>query len=209
MMREAESAKKERDMMAHRSSLYLETLPESGEIEREEARENEMLLLTELENLRAQLEQERIHHSKEMEELQEKLIDKENSDEIFILEEKLNLAEEDIKKSIERAEKAEKALEEQENKRKSMMCRVALFEPNQKECYKDSTEIITETKVVEEQFVPPCAPPPPPMPMPPPPPPMPVSKVANGKTNGSAIADMANILGLKQNTTKKNPSGGE
>lgn len=134
---------------------------------------------------------------------------------MFILEEKLNLAEDDVRKATERAEKAEKLLEEFENKRKSMASKISLFEnqsnrsdnSNDLISHSESNEISEQTQVQSAQ--PGLLPPPPP---PPPPPPIMapafVQNDSNGKSNRSAIADMANILGIKNSTPKKKPTGG-
>lgn len=134
---------------------------------------------------------------------------------MFILEEKLNLAEDDVRKAIERAEKAEKQLEEYESKRKSMATKISLFE-NQSNRSDDLNNELksSESNVNEEGQIKSIdsglLPPPPP---PPPPPPLMapafVQNESSTKSNSSAIADMANILGIKSSTPKKKPTGGK
>lgn len=67
----AESARKERDVLADRSSVYLETISEyeGCPVDRESLQNQEMLLI-ELEKLRSQIEEERIMHTREIDELQ-------------------------------------------------------------------------------------------------------------------------------------------
>lgn len=66
----AESARKERDVLADRSSVYLETISEyEGPLDRESLQNQEMLLI-ELEKLRSQIEEDRIIHAREIDELQ-------------------------------------------------------------------------------------------------------------------------------------------
>lgn len=69
---EIESARKERDVLADRSSIYLDTISEykGGSEESELHLQNQELLLNELEKLRAQIEEERILHAREIDELQ-------------------------------------------------------------------------------------------------------------------------------------------
>lgn len=136
---------------------------------------------------------------------------------MFILEEKLTLAEDDLKKALERAEKAEKLLEDIKNKRKSILNRVTMFENGQNLNSGNVETILKEENIPVESsnhsssHSPSSCPPPPP----PPPPPLPPTLLAKpfkceGNSTNSAITDMANLLGLKQtNPEKTKPSGGK
>lgn len=80
MKREVESAKKERDVLAHRSAIYLDGVPDFSQMDLPTPQlnsnnQNELMskhnaLLQELENLRTELGQERLNHAKEIDELQ-------------------------------------------------------------------------------------------------------------------------------------------
>lgn len=262
---EASAAKKRVKILTHQSALLV------GDLELDERL---LLLLQEVEDLKTALENQNLRHLDVVEDMQEKLAEKNAEDETFLWEEKIKMAEEDARKAMERAERAELKLAEmkqaetkpQTNNRSAIFNRIHYFESGvnsqvqtQKSLYENSSQepnpkpmflmqksisendnlsqknlvnfssqttptltpssilinCSTQTEVAEsKQQTPsaPLAPPPPPPPPPPPclPPPPPMNVGCAGKTTESAIADMAKLLGLKQNAGKanKNAAGG-
>ncbi|XP_044743420.1 shootin-1 [Chrysoperla carnea] len=82
-----------------------------GEIMPAEGDDKLFRLLEEVENLKRALEDEKNQHAQEIAELQEKLDSREAEMQIEILEEKLKLAESELQAATERAENAEKELD--------------------------------------------------------------------------------------------------
>lgn len=139
-----------------------------------------LTVLQEVESLKRLLEEEQQNHASQVQMLQEKLEEKESNVEFEIVEEKLKLAESELKVVVQRAERAEKSVEELENV---------------VHCLKQK---ISE---LEEKI---SKPPPPP----PPPPPMATTgqssiKLLTKEKLTSAVSDMENILGI---TPKKTPA---
>ena len=147
-----------------------------------------LAVLQEVETLKRSLEEEQQNSSALIQQLQDKLEEKEANVEFEIVEEKLKLAESELELVVERAERAENQVENLQEQIKEL-----------------------EAKLEEKT----AAPPPPPMPPPPPPPPpmMPgIMNMNNGGSsiklitrerlqsvesgNGSAVCDMENMLGL-------------
>ncbi|XP_048486533.1 shootin-1 isoform X1 [Plutella xylostella] len=217
---EARAAQKRVTVLTHQSSLLL------GELT---ADERLLLLLQEVEALRAALEQQRARQHEQREQLQLKLAEKHEDTDILLWEEKIKLAEEDARKATERAEKAERRLAELANaksgaKRSNLMSRISYFEsggtPESRSTRTEVTEKIAEVEeevkmeedVVEEEKVavieksappvfhaPPPPPPPPPCLAPPPPPPPPAPPAFTPAAGG----DMAALLASKQGKLKK------
>ncbi|CAG9134803.1 unnamed protein product [Plutella xylostella] len=219
---EARAAQKRVTVLTHQSSLLL------GELT---ADERLLLLLQEVEALRAALEQQRARQHEQREQLQLKLAEKHEDTDILLWEEKIKLAEEDARKATERAEKAERRLAELANaksgaKRSNLMSRISYFEsggtpesrstrtevtekiPEVEEEVKMEEDVVEEEKVaVVEKSAPPVfhAPPPPPPPPPPPclAPPPPPPPPAPPAFTPAAGGDMAAMLASKQGKLKK------
>ncbi|KOB77551.1 Rho-associated protein kinase [Operophtera brumata] len=104
---EARAAKKRVKVLTHQSALL------SGDMEPEERL---ALLLRELDELRAALEDQDQRHRDQIEELQLKLAEKHEDTDILVWEEKIKLAEDDARKAMERAERAERKLTDSERK---------------------------------------------------------------------------------------------
>ncbi|KAE8740566.1 hypothetical protein FOCC_FOCC013899 [Frankliniella occidentalis] len=205
MKSEADHAVKERNVMAHQSSLLAEALSQDDRL---------LPILAEVENLKRLLEEERCR-TRELQAGPRGLDDGEEADErndvVELLDERLKIAEEELRSAANRADRAERENSE-------LRERLSLFE-----------------KELEDRrtAAPPPPPPPPmapPMPPPPPPPPLPTlspggggggvgsvklrSRVASGGSGGSggssatgssedlvnaernAVQDMANLLGI-------------
>lgn len=174
---EAERAIKERNVLAHQSALLM---AEVGD----DANGRLLAVLQEVESLKRSLEEEQQNHASHIQMLEEKLEEKESNVEFEIVEEKLKLAESELDMATQRAERAEKSIEDLENVVQSLKAKMG---------------------EMEEKL---SRPPPPPLP-PPPPPPM----FANGaqssiklltkeKMNSErdAVADMENMLGIAKKT---------
>ena len=97
---EAQQAKKERNVLAHQSSLLI------GEIS---SNEKLVKVLLEVEDLKRKLEEESQSHAAEIQKLQEKLEFRESEAQLELMEEKLRLAESELQLALERAEQAEQA----------------------------------------------------------------------------------------------------
>lgn len=143
-----------------------------------------LAVLQEVESLKRLLEEEQQSHAFQVQMLQEKLEEKESNVEFEIVEEKLKLAESELEVVVQRAERAEKSVEELENV---------------VHCLKQKISELEE-KVSK--------PPPPPLPSPPPPPP--ISSIGQSSIKlltkeklTSAVSDMENMLGI---TPKKTPA---
>lgn len=142
-----------------------------------------LTVLQEVESLKRLLEEEQQNHISQVQMLQEKLEEKESNVEFEIIEEKLKFAESELEIVVQRAERAEKSVEELENV---------------VHCLKQKINELEE-KV--------SRPPPPPLPPPPPPPPMSTIgqssiKLLTKEKLTSAVSDMENMLGI----TKKTPA---
>lgn len=142
-----------------------------------------LAVLQEVESLKRLLEEEQQSHAFQVQMLQEKLEEKESNVEFEIVEEKLKLAESELEVVVQRAERAEKSVEELENV---------------VHCLKQKISELEE-KVSK-----------PPPPLPPPPPPPPISSIGQSSINlltkeklTSAVSDMENMLGI---TPKKTPA---
>lgn len=146
-----------------------------------------LTVLQEVETLKRLLEEEQQNHASQVQMLQEKLEEKESNVEFEIVEEKLKLAESELEVVVQRAERAEKSVEELENV---------------VHCLKQK---ISE---LEEKL---SKPPSPSLPLPPPPPPPPPTstigqssiKLLTREKLTSAVSDMENMLGI---TPKKTPA---
>ncbi|KAI5693773.1 hypothetical protein M8J75_005544 [Diaphorina citri] len=178
IQQQADQAKKERNVLAHQSQLLmLEAM----------ADERFMQLLTEIENLKAQLEDEQNRHDSEIQMLQEKLEERETEPYVEILEEKLKVIENELSIATEKYERAEQRLSE------------------------------LETRVPSPPRPPGPPPPPPPpgmMPPPPPPPPLPsgtgntassIKNVTLRRRESTAVMDMANLLGISNSNGSPKP----
>ncbi|XP_070164886.1 shootin-1 [Polyergus mexicanus] len=177
---EAEKVQKERNVLAHQSALLMAEIGDdpNGRL---------LAVLQEVESLKRLLEEEQQNHASQVQILQEKLEEKESNVEFEIVEEKLKLAESELEVVLQRAERAEKAVEELENVVR---------------CLKQKVNELEE-KVSK----------PPPPPLPPPPPPLPISMAGQSSiklltrekliSERSAVSDMENILGI---TPKKTPA---
>lgn len=102
LRRAADDYKKERNVLAHQSTLLMQGFNEDSG--------NDLILLQEVEDLKRQLEDERNKHEEEINALQEKLENQENNSQVEVLEERVKLIEAELQQAIERAEKAEEAL---------------------------------------------------------------------------------------------------
>ncbi|KAI5715850.1 hypothetical protein M8J77_023666 [Diaphorina citri] len=181
IQQQADQAKKERNVLAHQSQLLmLEAM----------ADERFMQLLTEIENLKAQLEDEQNRHDSEIQMLQEKLEERETEPYVEILEEKLKVIENELSIATEKYERAEQRL----------------------------SELETSGGGVPSPPRPPGPPPPPPppgmMPPPPPPPPLPsgtgntassIKNVTLRRRESTAVMDMANLLGISNSNGSPKP----
>lgn len=177
---EAEKVQKERNVLAHQSALLMAEIGDdpNGRL---------LAVLQEVESLKRLLEEEQQNHASQVQILQEKLEEKESNVEFEIVEEKLKLAESELEVVLQRAERAEKAVEELENVVR---------------CLKQKVNELEE-KVSK----------PPPPPLPPPPPPLPISMAGQSSiklltrekliSERSAVSDMENILGI---APKKTPT---
>ncbi|KAJ4448689.1 hypothetical protein ANN_00079 [Periplaneta americana] len=99
MRSEADQAQKERNVLKHQSALLLADVIGDEKV---------MLLLQEVEVLKTSLEEERHKHAAELQELQDKLEERETEAQLELLEEKLRLAESELQCALQRAEQAEK-----------------------------------------------------------------------------------------------------
>jgi len=143
-----------------------------------------LTVLQEMESLKRLLEEEQQNHASQVHILQEKLEEKESNVEFEIVEEKLKLAESELEVVVQRAERAEKSVEELENI---------------VHCLKQ------KINQLEEKI---SRPPPPPLPPPPPPPLMSTIgsssiKLLTKEKLTSAVSDMENMLGI---SPKKTPA---
>nr|XP_023024577.1 shootin-1 isoform X1 [Leptinotarsa decemlineata] len=104
LKKEAEAHKRERNVLAHQSTLILQGLNENSDgVE-------SMMLLQEIEELKRIIEDERSKAEEEINALQERLEDQDNNAQIEILEERLKLVESELQAANERANKAEEKL---------------------------------------------------------------------------------------------------
>ncbi|XP_011701532.1 PREDICTED: shootin-1 isoform X2 [Wasmannia auropunctata] len=172
----AERVQKERNVLAHQSALLMAEVGDdpNGRL---------LAVLQEVESLKRLLEEEQQNHASQVQMLQEKLEEKESNVEFEIVEEKLKLAESELEVVVQRAERAEKSMEELENV---------------VQCFKQKINELEEKA---------SRPPPPPLPPPPPPPPMSTIgqssiKLLTKEKLTSAVSDMENMLGI---TPKKTP----
>ncbi|KAF7276820.1 hypothetical protein GWI33_008894, partial [Rhynchophorus ferrugineus] len=101
--KEAGEQKRERNILAHQSTLLLQGL---GDINNPDS----LNLINEIENLKRTLEDERNRHEDEINSLQERMEDQENNSHMEILEERLKLVETELQAAIARAEAAEEKL---------------------------------------------------------------------------------------------------
>lgn len=146
-----------------------------------------LTILQEVESLKRLLEEEQQNHARQVQILQEKLEEKESNVEFEIVEEKLKLAESELEVVLQRAERAEKSVEELENVVRCLKQKVSELEEKASK------------------------PPPPPLPPPPPPPPILGTGQSSIKlltrekltSERTAVSDMENMLGI---TPKKTPA---
>ncbi|KRT80246.1 hypothetical protein AMK59_8627, partial [Oryctes borbonicus] len=102
LRKEADDFKKERNVLAHQSTVLLQGLNcEDG---------LDQTLLFEIEDVKRTLEDERNRHNLEIAVLQEKLEELETNSHTEILEERLKLLESELERALKTAEEAEKAL---------------------------------------------------------------------------------------------------
>ncbi|KAK9737876.1 hypothetical protein QE152_g10383 [Popillia japonica] len=102
LRKEADDFKKERNVLAHQSTVLLQGLNcEDG---------LDQTLIFEIEDLKRTLEEERNKHNLEITALQEKLEELESNSHTEILEERLKLVESELERAQKSAEEAEKAL---------------------------------------------------------------------------------------------------
>ncbi|XP_012255511.2 shootin-1 [Athalia rosae] len=171
---EADRAQKERNVLAHQSSLLLAEVATDpdGRL---------LAVLQEVESLKRSLEEEQQRHVALIQGLQEKLEERESIAEFEILEEKLKLADAELEIAIQRSECAERS--------------VARLE-------KTVQELEEKVKDLEFKAAQPPAPPLPPPP--PPPPMFGVANATiklltrekNRGDGSSAVTDMENMLGI-------------
>ncbi|XP_067006993.2 shootin-1 [Anabrus simplex] len=183
MKNEADVAQKERNVLAHQSTLLLSDI--AGD-------EKFLLVIQEVESLKRQIEEERQKHNNELQDLQEKLDQREADAQIELLEEKLKLSESELQCALQRAERAET----------------------------QSNELNTRVSQLEDELQTlKCPPPPPPPPLPPPPAvgnfSTPIIKkklttvidssrvVEDDATVANPVLDMANMLGIPRKPTSK------
>ncbi|XP_065173451.1 shootin-1 [Atheta coriaria] len=100
LRKEADGYRKERNVLAHQSTILLEGVDDVGQL----------LLAQEVEELKSTLEEERASHQLELEALQERCADKERDAQVEILEERLRLVEAELRREAERADVAEAKL---------------------------------------------------------------------------------------------------
>nr|CAD7442049.1 unnamed protein product [Timema bartmani] len=98
MKTQADKAQKERNVLAHQSSLFMSEIVGDDKLLR---------VVSEVESLKNTLEEERQKYAMELLELQEKLEEREGEVELELLEEKLKLAESELQCALKRAERAE------------------------------------------------------------------------------------------------------
>ncbi|XP_011165562.1 shootin-1 [Solenopsis invicta] len=172
---EAEKFQKERNVLAHQSALLMAEVGDdpNGRL---------LNILQEVETLKRLLEEEKQNHTSQVQMLQEKLEEKESNVEFEIVEEKLKLAESELEVIVQRAERAEKSVEELE---KVVHC------------------LKQKISELEEKL---SRPPPPPLPPPPPPPPTSTIgqssiKLLTREKLTSAVSDMENMLGITPKKT--------
>lgn len=172
---EADRAQKERNVLAHQSSLLLAEVATDpdGRL---------LAVLQEVESLKRSLEEEQQRHNAQIQGLQEKLEERESNVEFEILEEKLKLADAELDIAVQRSECAERSVERLER---------AIVELEEK---------VKDLELKASQ--PPAPPLPPP---PPPPPMFPAAANAtiklltrekNHADSNSALSDMENMLGI-------------
>jgi chromosome segregation ATPase len=171
---EADKAQKERNVLKHQSTLLLADIVKD---------EKMMHMVQEVEVLKRTLEEEQQRHMTEIQELQDKLEERETEPCLELVEEKLRLAESELQLAVQRAEQAEK---------RTMQLNSKVSQLQEK----------LEAKA--------CPPPPPPPPIPPPlPPPKSLLKphtvtVASATDTGADVGtgnpvlDMANMLGISR-----------
>jgi len=171
---EADKAQKERNVLRHQSTLLLADMV--GD-------EKMMHLVQEVEVLKRTLEEEQQRHMTEIQELQDKLEERETEPCLELVEEKLQLAESELQLAVQRAEQAEK---------RAMQLSAKVNHLQEK----------LEAKA--------CPPPPPPPPLPPPLPPpsshlklhtvtLPSATDTGASVGtGNPVLDMANMLGLQR-----------
>lgn len=166
---EAHQAQKERNVLAHQSSLLM------GEIS---SNETLMKVLLEVEDLKRKLEEESQNHAAEVQRLQEKLEFRESEAQLELMEEKLRLAESELQLALERAEQAEQAEASLNNK---------------------VSELKSKLETGNSTAAPPPPPPPPPPPMIPGTGPILKKTEHKAKfTNANSLDDMAHILGIQR-----------
>lgn len=184
---EADKIQRERNVLAHQSALLMAEVGDdpNGRL---------LTILQEVESLKRLLEEEQQNHASQVQLLQDKLEEKESNVEFEIVEEKLKLAESELELVLQRAEKAEKSMEDLEDV---------------VQCLKQKIGELEE-KVSKSAFSPPLPPP-----LPPPPPPLPPAISMTGQssikllvkerliTDCTAVSDMENMLGI---TPKKTPA---
>jgi len=169
---EADKAQKERNVLKHQSTLLLADIVKD---------EKMMHLVQEVEVLKRTLEEEQQRHRTEIQELQDKLEERETEPCLELVEEKLRLAESELQLAVQRAEQAEK--------------RAMQF----------SSKVSQLQEKLEAKAYPP-PPPPPPLPPPLPPPssrlkPHAVTFASATDTGasvgtGNPVFDMAKMLGI-------------
>lgn len=182
MKSEADKAQKERNVLKHQSTLLLADVVGDEKL---------MLLLQEIEVLKRTLEEEQQKHCAEIQELQDKLEEREGEAQLELLEEKLRLAESELQCALQRAEQAEKR----------------------------SSQLISKVNELEDELEAKLRPPPPPPPPLPPPLPLPpamapklqcatpvrrnsfCSATDTGSETGNPVLDMANMLGIPRKPT--------
>lgn len=103
LRKEADDYKKERNVLAHRSTLLLQGLNADEGMDT-------MLLMQEIEELKSTLEDERNKHVAELQVMQERFEEMESNSHLEILEERLKLTESELLHAIMRADKAEEAV---------------------------------------------------------------------------------------------------
>ncbi|XP_060528197.1 shootin-1-like isoform X2 [Cylas formicarius] len=101
LKKEAEDCRKERNVLAHQSTLLLHGLCDDDE------GANNLFLLQEIETLKRTLEEERNKYDEEIAGLQERLEDSETNSHVEVLEERLKIVEAELQGAIARAEAAE------------------------------------------------------------------------------------------------------
>ncbi|XP_065351188.1 shootin-1-like [Cloeon dipterum] len=143
--KEADKARKERNVLAHQSSILLADVVGDERL---------MMLLQEVENLKAKLEEESSKHSGQIDELQAKINELQEEGKMEALEEKLRLAETELECEQKKNARLETRIKDLEN------------------------PLTTPLPPSMAGPPPPPPPPPPPAKMPPPPPPPPAGSLA-------------------------------